>query len=77
MDHDKNGTVSYHEFRKGLHRLGVALSEGSIMQLFSVFDVDDNGALTMEVWVTCLGSAHNRAGSRSGLGLGWRGGKSA
>lgn len=45
MDTNKSGTISYEQFKAGLHKLGSQLAENEIQQLMEAADIDKNGRL--------------------------------
>ncbi|KAI5070558.1 hypothetical protein GOP47_0014901 [Adiantum capillus-veneris] len=45
MDTNKNGVLSFEEFKTGLYKLGSQLAENEIQQLMEAADVDKNGSL--------------------------------
>ncbi|KAL9253512.1 Calcium-dependent protein kinase 1-like protein [Drosera capensis] len=52
MDTDNSGTVTYHELKVGLTKLGTKISEAEVMQLMEAADVDGNGTIDYMEFIT-------------------------
>eukprot|EP00656_Telonema_subtile_P027914 TRINITY_DN3011_c0_g2_i1.p2 TRINITY_DN3011_c0_g2~~TRINITY_DN3011_c0_g2_i1.p2 ORF type:complete len:374 (-),score=111.07 TRINITY_DN3011_c0_g2_i1:169-1290(-) len=53
-DFDGNGTISGAEFRAGLERYGVSMSDAEFHSIMSSFDMDSSGALDLREFLTAL-----------------------
>jgi Ca2+-binding EF-hand superfamily protein len=55
MDKDHSREIEYHEFKDGLHYLGMKnIQEKEMHQLFNKFDTDKKGKVDFEAFVTAL-----------------------
>lgn len=52
MDTDNSGTVTYHELKVGLSKLGTKISEAEVKQLMEAADVDGNGTIDYMEFIT-------------------------
>ncbi|KAL9274876.1 Calcium-dependent protein kinase 1-like protein [Drosera capensis] len=52
MDTDNSGTVTYHELKVGLTKLGTKTSEAEVKQLMEAADVDGNGTIDYMEFIT-------------------------
>ncbi|CAN4100679.1 unnamed protein product [Withania somnifera] len=52
MDTDKNGNLSFQELKDGLHMMGQTVAEPEVQLLMDAADVDGNGILSCEEFVT-------------------------
>ncbi|XP_064386901.1 calcyphosin-like protein [Halichondria panicea] len=54
LDDDGSKSLSYEEFKKGIHDYQVGLEDGVIKQLFATFDTDKNGTLSFDEFLKAL-----------------------
>ncbi|KAJ8763662.1 hypothetical protein K2173_003134 [Erythroxylum novogranatense] len=52
IDTDNSGTITYHELKSGLARLGSKLTEAEVKQLMEAADVDGNGTIDYIEFIT-------------------------
>ncbi|XP_033136456.1 calcium-dependent protein kinase 31-like isoform X2 [Brassica rapa] len=52
IDTDKSGTVTYEEHKRGLTTLGSKVSEKEVTQLIEAGDVDGNGTIDIEEFIS-------------------------
>ncbi|OIT21345.1 PREDICTED: calcium-dependent protein kinase 24 isoform X2 [Nicotiana attenuata] len=52
MDSDKNGNLSFQELKDGLHMMGQSVADPEVQLLMDAADVDGNGMLNCEEFVT-------------------------
>ncbi|XVF29275.1 hypothetical protein REPUB_Repub15cG0106800 [Reevesia pubescens] len=52
MDTDENGDLSFEELRDGLQKIGLSVSDPDVQMLMDAADIDGNGTLSCEEFVT-------------------------
>ena len=48
IDDDRSKQLSYEEFRKGIHDTGLVMEEEGYRQMFSMFDKDGSGEVSID-----------------------------
>jgi len=54
MDDDRSKTLSYDEFRKGIHDFGLAVTDEESKNIFAAFDADGTGSIGFEEFLAKL-----------------------
>jgi len=58
LDRDKDGTVTHEEFKRGMHRLGIGLTDKQITAMLKHMDKDDSGEIEYNEFITMFTEAH-------------------
>jgi UMP-CMP kinase len=58
LDRDKDGTVTHEEFKRGMHRLGIGLTDKQITVMLKHMDKDNSGEIEYNEFVQMFQEAH-------------------
>ena len=54
LDDDRSRTITFEEFQKGIINHNITMTKDEMLQLFKLFDTNNNGSIDFEEFITAL-----------------------